>query len=125
MNEEAIRILKMVEEGKLNSDKAEELLDALSNTNCKLVTPKNYEDKFLKIKILSKKGDKVNVQLPVKVIKGIIKATGKLPVCAEGMDGINVDEIMNTVISCLDNEIIGEIVDIESAEGDIVKIVIE
>ena len=41
------------------------------------------------------------------------------------MDGIDIDELMNTIVSCLDNEVIGEIVDICSSEGDTVKIVID
>ena len=129
MNEEVMIILKMVEEGKISADKAKELIDALGNTskNVEVITPKRYEDKFLKIKVLSHKGDKVNVQLPIKIIKEIIKVTGKLPISKsiEGMNGIDIDELMNTLVSCLDNEVMGEIVDVYSNEGDIVKIVIE
>lgn len=129
MNEEVMLVLKMVEEGKVSADKAKEIIDALGNTskNIEVITPKRYEDNFLKIKVLSNEGDNVNVQLPIKVIKEIIKVTGKLPISTsvEGMNGINIDELMNTIISCLDNEVMGEIVDICSSEGDIVKIIIE
>lgn len=129
MNEEVMIILKMVEEGKISADKAKELIDALGNTskNIEVITPKRYEDKFLRIKVLSHEGDKVNVQLPIKIIKEIIKVTGKLPISKsiEGMNGIDIDELMNTLVSCLDNEVMGEIVDVYSSEGDIVKIVIE
>lgn len=129
MNEEVMIILKMVEEGRISADKAKELIDALGNTskNIEVITPKRYEDKFLRIKVLSHEGDKVNVQLPIKIIKEIIKVTGKLPISKsiEGMNGIDIDELMNTLVSCLDNEVMGEIVDVYSSEGDIVKIVIE
>jgi len=129
VNEEVIMVLKMVEEGKISADKAKEIIDALGNTskNTEAITPKRYEDKFLRIKVLSHEGDKVNVQLPVKVIKEVIKITGKIPISTsiEGMDGIDIDELMNTLVSCLDNEVMGEIVDICSSEGDTVKIVIE
>ena len=129
MNEEVMIVLKMVEEGKISSDKAKELIDALGDTskNIEVITPKRYEDKFLRIKVLGHEGDKVNVQLPVKVIKEVIKITGKLPISTsiKGMDGIDIDELMNTLVSCLDNEVMGEIVDIFSSEGDTVKIVIE
>lgn len=129
MNEEVMTVLKMVEEGKVSADKAKELIDALGNTqkNIEVITPKKYEDKFLRIKVLSHEGDKVNVQLPIKIIREVIKVTGKLPISTsiEGMNGINLDELMNTIVSCLDNEVMGEIVDICSSEGDTVKIVIE
>ena len=129
MNEEVMTVLKMVEEGKISADKAKELIDALGETSksIEIITPKKYEDKFLRIRVLSHEGDKVNVQLPIKIIREVIKVTGKLPISTsiEGMNGINIDELMNTLVSCLDNEVMGEIVDICSSEGDTVKVVIE
>lgn len=128
MNEEIMRVLKMVEDGKITADKAKEIIDALEKTNTKeIITTKSYEDKFLRIKVLSHEGDKVNVQLPIKVIREVLKVAGKLPITSsiEGMKGIDIDELINTIVSCLDNEVIGEIVDICSIEGDIVKVVIE
>ena len=129
MNEEVSMVLKMVEEGKISADKAKELIDAIGNKseNTEIITSKKYEDKFLRLEILSHDGDNVNVKLPIKVIKEIIKVTGKLPISSsvEGMDGVNLDELMNTIVSCLDNEVMGEIVDICSSEGDTVKIVID
>lgn len=133
MNEEILRVLKMVEEGKIDADKAKELIDVLNGSNTKsdnyaqivLNANKNYEDKFLRIKILSAEGDKVNVQLPIKIIREILKVTGKLPIKTEGLDGLDIDQLINTIITCLDNEVMGEIVDITSNKGDIVKVVIE
>ncbi len=133
MNEEVLRVLKMVEEGKISADKAKELIDALdglnsasgSDTKIVLSEQKNYEDKFLRIKVLSAEGDKVNVQLPIKIIKEIIKITGKLPIKTEGLDGIELEQLVNTIVTCLDNEVMGEIVDVTSSKGDIVKVVIE
>lgn len=129
MNEEIMIILKMVEDGKISADKAKELIDALEITskNIETITPKRYDDKFLKIKVLSHDGDKVNIQLPIKVIKEVLKISGKLPISTsiKGMDGIDMDELMNTLVSCLDNEVMGEIVDVCSSDGDTVKIVID
>lgn len=124
MNEEIMRILKMVEEGKLTAEKATELIDALNGAE-KKVSVKNYEDKFFRLKVLSHDGDKVNMQLPVKVIREILKVTGKIPMKMDGMDGINMDDLMNTIVSCLDNEVMGEIMNVESADGDIVKMYID
>lgn len=124
-DDDIIIVLKMVEQGKISALKAKEIIDTLNNT--KAVAPKKYEDKFLKVKVLSHEGDKVNVQLPIKVIKEALKATGKLPISTyiEVIDGIDIDELMNALVACLNNEVIGEIVDISSSKGDTVKIVID
>lgn len=129
MNEEIMRVLKMVEEGKISADKAKELIDALGDTskNTEVAVSKKYEDKFLRVKVLGHDGDKVNVQLPIKVIKEVINVGGKLPISTfiKGMDEVDMSELMNTLASCLENEAIGEIVDICSSEGDIVRVAIE
>ena len=129
MNEEILMILKMVEDGKISADKAKELIDALGNSSkdTGVIVSKKYEDKFLKVVVLSNEGDKVNIQLPIKIVKEVLKVSGKLPISKyiEGMDGIDIDALMNTLISCLDNEVMGEIVNISSSEGDIVKIFID
>lgn len=129
MNEEIMRVLKMVEEGKISADKAKELIDALGDTskNTEVAVSKKYEDKFLRVKVLGHDGDKVNVQLPIKVIKEVINVGGKLPISTfiKGMDEVDMSELMNTLASCLENEAIGEIEDICSSEGDIVKVAIE
>lgn len=129
MNEEILMVLKMVEEGKLSADKAKELIDTLlgKTENIEAVKAKSYEDKFLKVEVLSHKGDQVNVKLPVKIVKEILKVSGKLPIASyiEGMNGVDIDSLMNTLVTCLDNEVIGDIVDVCSCEGDIVKIFID
>lgn len=129
MNEEILMILKMVEDGKISADKAKELIDALGNSSkdTGVIVSKKYEDKFLKVVVLSNEGDKVNIQLPIKIVKEVLKVSGKLPISKyiEGMDGIDIDALMNTLVSCLDNEVMGEIVNISSSEGDIVKIFID
>lgn len=129
MNEEILMVLKMVEEGKLSSDKAKELIDTLlgKEVGVKTVKTKGYEDKFLRVEVMSHKGDQVNVKLPVKIVKEVLKVSGKLPISSyiEGMNGIDIDSLMSTLVACLDNEVMGDIVDICSSEGDIVKIFID
>lgn len=125
MNENVQMILKMVEEGKISAEKGMELLEALQNVTPNQ-TQERYDDRFLRVDILSNEGDKVHIKLPVKVVKEVLKVAGKLPISSsiEGMEGVSIDELSDTIVSCLDHEVIGEIVDIESANGDTVKIFI-
>lgn len=125
MNEEVLRLLKMVEEGKISADKAKELMEAFNSSNITTVSTKMYEDKFFKIKVFSADGDKVNIQLPIKVIKAIIKVSGTLPLATGKLQGFNIDDLVDTVVTCLDSEVMGEIVSVDSAAGDTVRIVIE
>ena len=125
MNEEISRILKMVEEGKIDSAKAAELMEALNNKNeivkVENSVAANYGDKMLKVNVISKDGDNVHVKLPVKVIKALGSAVIKMP----GVSDKTGDIDMDMILKALDSEVIGKIVDVQSAQGDFVEVVVE
>lgn len=138
--EEKMRILKMVEEGAITAAQAQELLQALEEPiaepfeepaaepdwgGASIREDIPYEDRMLRVMVDSSDGDKVRVQLPVKVIKVILETTGKLPFqMSGGMDGVDVEAMTVAVIQCLDSESIGDIVTVDSADGDRVRIFI-
>lgn len=120
MNEEISRILKMVEEGKITSDKAQELIEALGDKNTSIQQAAPDDDimnKMLKIKVKSNDGDDVNVNLPIKFIKTMLKSFGKLPINT-GMKGMeNID--LNVISDAIDNGITGKIVDVHTNDEDV------
>lgn len=124
MKEEVSRVLKMVEEGKIDSEKAAELIMALENNKKELVTKNN--DKMIKVKVLSKDNDSVNVTIPVRLVQAIGGAIGKLPQIKE-IDGLNIDiqEIIQIIIDSANSDVQGKLVDVKNSQGDIVEVVIE
>ena len=123
MNENINRILKMVEEGKIDAAKAAELIDALNNKETSAEASVQAKEKMLKVRILSSKGEKVNVNLPIKFVKASIKAFGKIPVNIQGDTNHNID--MQAIEDAIENGIEGKIVDIDDNNGDKVEVVIE
>lgn len=125
MSEEVLRILKMVEEGKISADKAQELIEALNvkDNSIQVVSDNDIMDKMLKIKVNSHEGDKVNVNLPIRFIKTMLKTFGKIPIDTnvKGMESVDI----NLIADAIDNGLTGKIVDVNSSNGDIVEIVIE
>lgn len=137
--DEKLRILKMVEEGKISAEQAISLLDAVGTpeetthqenmSGAVLPDVLNtsdvpYENKLLRIVVDSPTGDKVNVQLPVKIIRQLLKVTGKLPIQAEGLENIDMDALITAILECLDNGTLGNIIDVAAADGTTVKIFI-
>lgn len=133
--EEKMRILKMVEEGTITAAEAQELLrameepaDAFAEQDWSVAPIREdipYEDRMLRIVVDSAGGDKVRVQFPVKAIKAILKVTGKLPIQMSGdMEGVDMEAMTEAVIQCLDSESIGDIITVDSADGDHVRIFI-
>ncbi|AGK52278.1 SHOCT-like domain-containing protein [Bacillus sp. 1NLA3E] len=129
MNEEISRILTMVEEGKLDKDKAAELIDALQGkgkqVNLNKQTSSPYLDKMLKIRATSEQGDNVNVNLPIKLVKAVLRVgtsiAERIPEAEKYVKDIDVD----LLIEAIENELDGQIVDITSAKGEKVSVVIE
>jgi hypothetical protein len=122
MNEEVSKVLKMLEEGKIDSEKAAALIDALNNHE-EFVATSAPQDKMLKVKVISAKGDNVNVNIPVKFINSIGSAIKRIPKIqgVEGIEEIDIQAILEAVGSGLD----GKIVDVKSENGDIVEVIIE
>ncbi len=120
MKEEIKRILKMFEEGKIDIDKASELIEAINTSS---ITGKSTEtgnsDKMLRVKVLSSSKDNVNVTIPVKFLKAIGNAVNniKIPGISE-TDGIDIKMIMDAIDAGLE----GKIVDVTSGDGDIVEV---
>lgn len=123
MKDEVLRILKMVEEGKISSEKGTELIEAVRGEKLpeKYVPKVSNDEMMLKVKVISDEGDNVNVQLPIKFIKGVLSACGKIPVNVNGMESIDTKMLMEAI----DSGLTGKIVEVKSANGDFVEVVIE
>ncbi|MFR6332788.1 MAG: hypothetical protein ACLUOI_31120 [Eisenbergiella sp.] len=71
-----------------------------------------YENKMLRIIVDSSAGDKVNIQLPVKIIRQMLMVTGKLPIKTEELEGIDLEELTSSILECIDNETLGNIIEV-------------
>lgn len=121
LKEERIKILNMLSEGTINAQEAEALLSALGHdetVETTVVNRKKGPFKLLKILINSGDGDVVNVKIPVEFAK--LLKNRKFQSNFNGLD-VDVDSIIEMVTQGME----GEIVNVESADGDTVKIVVE
>ncbi len=105
MNAERKKVLEMLAEGKISADEAERLLEALENKATEtspqtaLTETLNNLPKYLFVKVDSADGDKVNIRVPLKLIKAGIKLKALLPQDAQDKvnaklneKGINLDD---------------------------------
>lgn len=129
MKEDISRVLKMMEEGKIDASKATELISAIKEKDKELIPAVSLNktsnlDKMLKVKVRSAQGDNVDVKVPIKLVKAVLNATGKIPgISMNGTSGIDID--IKMISDAIENDIDGRIVDVKSANGDIVEVVIE
>lgn len=93
MNEERKKVLDMLAGGKISADEAERLLDALhdktAETSPQTALAKTMDNlpQYLFVKVDSVDGDKVNIRVPLKLVKAGIKLQALLP--QDAQDKIN------------------------------------
>lgn len=126
MKEEIAKILTMVQEEKITAEKGAELIELLKDEKpAHTPSHSDYMKRMLRIRINSSEGDKVNINLPLNLVKTILKAghhiAEKFPESEKYVKDIDMD----LLIHAIENEAEGQIVDITSSNQDTVHIVIE
>ena len=135
MSEERRQILEMLAEGKISAADAERLLDKLGydQTNENPQSPaalpaKPSKLKYLRVLVDSADGDKVNVRVPLALIRTGMKLTAVLPdhasqrLSEKGVDLSKLSELDEDELY----ESLRELqVDVDSDQGDIVRVFCE
>lgn len=124
MTGEKERILKMLEEGKINADEAYRLLDTIEKKT------DEGKGRFFRIEVESGGERKVNVKIPTVIATKLMKVGGKLvskfsTVASEKLEeyDIDIEEILKSVEDEL-YDIPSTIIDIDE-DGEKIKIWIE
>jgi SHOCT-like protein len=123
IKEERMKILELLSKGVVSADEAEKLLAALGHNEPDagqeiVVAKKKAPFKMLKVLVDSNDGDKVRIQIPVEFSKLLKTSKFKSNI---GDADIDIDAILEMISQGVD----GELVNIESGDGDIIKIVVE
>ena len=110
MSEEKLKILQMVQEGKINATEGLELLKALEESESKVEAPgftsSRFANRFLRIKVSSSGTLKVNVNVPLSLLRvvskfatlgmGYIPETARQEMKEKGVDlaDLDIEELM-------------------------------
>jgi len=84
---------------------------------------KNIDDMIFRIYVNTSEGDKIKINLPLALIKLGLEMGMNLPQVSGNAALQNVD--FEQLIRLVESGVIGKLVEVESAEGDIVEIVVE
>lgn len=101
-------------------------IDELLGRKKEIVRQEENKDKnklLFKISIKSADGDEININLPLSVIKVLVENNSNTNIISANESLKNID--FASLLSLAEQGVIGEIVNIKSADGDIIKIVVE
>ncbi|HAQ56429.1 MAG TPA: hypothetical protein DCR44_03370 [Acholeplasmatales bacterium] len=124
LKQERMKILDLLNKGTITSEDAEKLLSAIGDKNEQehpevIIPTKKASFRMLKVYVDSADGDVVKIELPVEFAK--LLKTGKFKL--DSLDDMDID--LDALIQMVNAGALGEIVNIKSADGDLVRIVIE
>ncbi len=84
---------------------------------------KNINDMFFRVKVLSKDGDKVNVNIPLALAKVFVESGADLPQIQGKYILSNID--FKQLFDLVERGVIGKIVEVQSKDGDFVEVWVE
>ncbi len=135
MTEERKKILEMLAKGKVTTEEAEKLLNAVESKNDETLKgdalSKTKIPKYLFVKVDSTNGDKVNIRVPLKIIRAGIKLKSLIPQEAQekideklGEKGVNfkLEDISDENIHELMEALTEFEVNVEDRKGENVRI---
>lgn len=120
LKEERMKILELLAKKVITAEEAEKLLTSLNiDQETETVVAKKSQFKLLKVLVNSADGDNVNIQIPIEFAR--LLKNKKFITNIEGDFDLDIDELLEMIYSGAN----GELVNIKSSDGDIVKIVVE
>ena len=135
MNEERKKVLNMLADGKISADEAERLISALENKTTEtspqtaLTNTLDNLPRYLFVKVDAVDGDKVNIRVPLKLVKAGIKLQALLPQDAQDKinaklneKGINLDDFKDENFKDLLDALTEFEVNVDDKKGDKVRI---
>ena len=138
MSGERDRILELLASGKVTADEAARLLDALGSrpeqsagAESQAKAGPTATPKFMYVKVVSVKGDNVNVKIPLSLVRAGLKLTSLIP--PQAMEQINrsmADHGMSMDLSNMKPEDLEELIDslremeisVDANNGDNVRV---
>src|SRR5690625_2266163 len=116
VNSEVERVLRMIEEGKIDSKEGTELISLINEGGDKDKSDHDtaYSEKSVRIKVFSKDVLKVNLTVPLKLVNVLINIgkgiTSAIPDAEKYVRDVDLDIIMEAI----EQQVDGNIIDLET-----------
>ncbi|MDJ0751938.1 MAG: hypothetical protein QNJ45_00355 [Ardenticatenaceae bacterium] len=124
-SEERMKILTMIENGKISAAEGAELLKSIGGPG---QTPavkeeQGYEPKRLRLRVIDQNGEKrININLPIGLVKVGLKMGAKL---GTSVEGISEQELLTAIRQAVQEGTKGTIATIDTKNGEVLEVLVE
>ena len=85
---------------------------------------RDYDERYLKIKIISHVGDKIHLKLPIEFVKKMLK-NNTIDFFYIEEDAVDSEKLLKILMNAFEYNLVGDIAYMERFNGDTIKLVIE
>jgi hypothetical protein len=125
--EERMKILQMIQEGKISAEEGAKLLSALSSSAKKKpqargIGRRRFSARWLRVRVtdMGTGKAKVNVNLPLSLVEAGLNIAGHFA------DDIEMDDIMGAIYDAIEENMTGKVIDVvDGSDGEHIEIFIE
>lgn len=124
-SEERMKILTMIENGKISAAEGAELLKSMRDPdqNATATEEQGYEPKRLRLRVIDQNGEKrININLPIGLVKVGLKMGAKL---GTSVEGISEQELLTAIRQAVHEGTKGTIATIDTRNGEVLEVIVE
>ena len=121
MSDERLKILKMLEEGKITAEEAAGLIEAVEASLSSAGESAGNKAAFLRIRVWEHDEEKVKVNVPLALARTVLRAIPRSALQKINAQGVDIEQLLSGV---MDNLKPGKLVEVHDG-GDRVEIVLE
>lgn len=118
MSNEIEKVLRLVEEGKINAKEGARLIELIKAPKDTKATKERSTNKSLRIKVFEQDSQQINVTIPIRLVQVLLKLGKGIATVIPESNKYITEEDVDAIAEAIEQQVEGEIINITSDEGE-------
>lgn len=118
MSNEIEKVLRLVEEGKINAKEGARLIELIKAPKDTKATKERPTNKSLRIKVFEQDSQQINVTIPIRLVQVLLKLGKGIATVIPESNKYITEEDVDLIAEAIEQQVEGEIINITSDEGE-------
>ncbi|HLS22561.1 MAG TPA: hypothetical protein VK037_01450 [Pseudogracilibacillus sp.] len=118
MSNEIEKVLRLVEEGKINAKEGARLIELIKAPKDTKATKERPTNKSLRIKVFEQDSQQINVTIPIRLVQVLLKLGKGIATVIPESNKYITEEDVDAIAEAIEQQVEGEIINITSDEGE-------
>jgi len=118
LSNEIEKVLRLVEEGKINAKEGARLIELIKAPKDTKATKERPTNKSLRIKVFEQDSQQINVTIPIRLVQVLLKLGKGIATVIPESNKYITEEDVDAIAEAIEQQVEGEIINITSDEGE-------